>query len=245
MNGEIRELCLLTVSARLALKNAEKPDYVKAKYINSERFVFLPQRMESSAESAEQWFEELKRSGLTDVFMLLPANARNRETHGFINTSGGCILCFFDSGQATYFTTKWTFDKKSGWDIEFTEFEWKNHPDGKPKFDDNTDEFKRVLFEIAEFADKIGEKFWADIFRSARKILDGGTVVPEINGIPQKNVRLCYAADKADVFGAMGSWNDSPPFSAAEMGLSDEYDKLSNELFIQIQRALLYAVNEN
>ena len=52
------------------------------------------------------------------------------------------------------------------------------------------------------------------------------------------------AASKADVFGAMGSWNDSPPYAAHEKGLDAEYDQLSAELLKNIRLAILYAVNE-
>ncbi|MDE6733763.1 MAG: hypothetical protein K2J77_12930 [Oscillospiraceae bacterium] len=62
--------------------------------------------------------------------------------------------------------------------------------------------------------------------------------------IPERNLRLFYAADTADLFGAMGSWNDSPPFMAHEKGLDKEYDELSARLLKNIRLAVLYAVNE-
>ena len=62
--------------------------------------------------------------------------------------------------------------------------------------------------------------------------------------LPETNKRLFYASDISDVFGAMGSWNDSPPCYAAEKGLESEYKKLSSELLTQIRLALLYSVNE-
>lgn len=35
------------------------------------------------------------------------------------------------------------------------------------------------------------------------------------------------AASIADVFGAMGSWNDSPPIYGSQKGLDKEYETLS------------------
>jgi len=56
--------------------------------------------------------------------------------------------------------------------------------------------------------------------------------------------RLSFkAAITADVFGAMGSWNDSPPYMAHEKGLDKEYDLLSGELLKQIRLAILFAIN--
>lgn len=83
---------------------------------------------------------------------------------------------------------------------------------------------------------------------SARNILDGDEKLPEpklpMPRIPQKYLPLFYAADTADVFGAMGSWNDSPPYLAHEKGLDTEYEELSARLLKNIRLAVLYAVNE-
>jgi len=53
------------------------------------------------------------------------------------------------------------------------------------------------------------------------------------------------AAGIADVFGAMGSWDDEPPSMAQEMGLGGEYDRLSDELLAQKNLAILFAINGN
>lgn len=62
--------------------------------------------------------------------------------------------------------------------------------------------------------------------------------------LPEANKRLFYASNISDVFGGMGSWNDSPPCYAYEKGLENEYKNLSSELLTQIRLALLYSVNE-
>jgi len=65
-----------------------------------------------------------------------------------------------------------------------------------------------------------------------------------IGEIPEENLHLFEAASTADVFGAMGSWNDSPPYMAHERGLDNEYELLSSELLKQVRLAALYAINE-
>ncbi len=251
MNGEVSELCTLTACAREALKGGARFEYRMGKYVNSERFVFVPKnRAEVIENSAEGWFGRLRSLGLNDIIMLLPRT--DRKLHGFSNSSNGCIVCFFDTGNVTYFTQNWTFDSKMKlWNVEFHESEWSSAPEKKPVFDDNSAEFSSALSDIARLADKIEESFWADIFRQARDMLDGERECDSccedrflnIRGIPERNRRIYCAAAKADVFGAMGSWNDSPTWSAHEKGLSEEYDVLSTKLFSEIQRALLFAVN--
>ena len=61
--------------------------------------------------------------------------------------------------------------------------------------------------------------------------------------LPQPSLRAFAAAGIADVFGAMGSWDDEPPSMAQEMGLGGEYDRLSDELLAQKNSAILFAMN--
>ena len=69
----------------------------------------------------------------------------------------------------------------------------------------------------------------------------------------EKGIEFLFSKNKFDslfytkisnVFGGMGSWNDSPPYYAHEKGLESEYDSLTEELLTQIRLALLYSVNE-
>lgn len=62
--------------------------------------------------------------------------------------------------------------------------------------------------------------------------------------IPEENLHIFEAACTADVFGAMGSWNDSPLYMARKKGMDKEYEYLSSELLKQVRLAALYAVNE-
>ena len=121
---------------------------------------------------------------------------------------------------------------------------------GKPHFENNIDSFKSVLSEIKEFALKIDCNNFAMIFQKALDILMGCSdytdttyhlTLPEI---PEENLHLFEAASTADVFGAMGSWNDSPSYMAHEKGMDKEYEFLSSELLKQVRLATLYAVNE-
>lgn len=245
MNGEISEMFALTANARYALRSGTMK-HIVANYVSSEKFVFLPRKTKVIEHSAEKWFEQLKHLGVEDIFMLLPLTAKNRELSGFVNIHGGCMQCFLKSGEVTYFAPKWFFDSINRcWYVLYTEFEWNEHPKCKPSFNDNTSEFKIVLSEITELAENIDQSSWADIFRESLEILDGRRECENVNllNLPERNLRLYCAASKADVFGGMGSWNDSPPIYAAEKGLSEEYNRLSNELFIQIQKALIFAVN--
>lgn len=97
---------------------------------------------------------------------------------------------------------------------------------------------------------KIDCNGFAGVFQRALDILGGSSnyidteyhlPLPEI---PEENLYLFEAASTADVFGAMGSWNDSPRYMAHEKGMDKEYEFLSDELLKQVRLAALYAVNE-
>jgi len=62
--------------------------------------------------------------------------------------------------------------------------------------------------------------------------------------MPKKNLALFAAASLADVFGGMSSWNDDAAGMAQYKKRGKEYEELSNELFTQMLKAILFAVNE-
>ncbi len=80
---------------------------------------------------------------------------------------------------------------------------------------------------LEEFALLIEQKYWAEFFeKGKRNLLD----IPdlernEINKVIQ-NIKW--------PFGGMGSWNDSPPYSAHEKGLDEDFKVKSNMLYNQL-----------
>lgn len=97
--------------------------------------------------------------------------------------------------------------------------------------------------QIRDFASKIGCENFAQTFDNALKTLRGEYYAVSFAVLPQPSLRAFAAAGIADVFGAMGSWNDEPPSMAQEMGLGGEYDRLSDELLAQKNLAILFAIN--
>ena len=255
MNGEIRQVCAIVAAAKKAMKEKSKISYIPFQYENKIEFQFLPERKWFSkphrAENIAAWFDFCLKKGLKDILFLIPTAVKDRNFLGFSNTSQSSILCFYDN-RTTYFIGQWEFDPTQNmWNILYSELEWENAPSTKPHFEDNTEAFKSILIEIKEFACKIECQGFAAIFQKAFDILSASYAYTDMDWeydmpfpeLPKENLRLFKAAAAAHVFGAMGSWNDSPPFLAEDKGMSKEYDYLSDELLKQINLALLYAVN--
>lgn len=251
MKGELYQLCRLTAAAKAAL-SGEPFEFTKSAYENKIEFEFRPSIKEcgvknTTAENPDRWYEYLTKKGLRDIKMILP-EVEDRNLLGFANAYNGIMLCYFKNGEITSFAPIWAFDNNlKAWNIRYTE-QLQLIPYVKPCCDDNTDALREVLIEIADLAERIGCGGFARTFDTALKILDGeeefDTEKLSAPKIPKRNLPLFYAAAKADLFGAMGSWNDSPPYMAHEKGLDKEYDELSARLLKNIRLAVLFAVNE-
>ena len=252
MNGELHQICMLVNAARNALATASPIQAILDNFVDSISFVFT----DHTADTVEEWFSRCVGQGMTDVKMLCPLEVGDRGCLGFSNNAGrACIVVFYPDSRVSYWTAHWEFlpDRKK-WKVAYQENVWADAPKTKMIFENNTEQFDKVLGEIEEFADRIGFSGFRDIFHSARKILNGSKPILEkyptghmviLPQVTEENKRLFFAASQADVFGAMGSWNDSPPFKSREMGLEDEYDRLSEELLRQLRLAVLYVINES
>lgn len=254
MNGELYQMCRLTAAAKSALFGYSGFEYEPIAYENKIEFLFTEsvtecgvKKKDRTAESPERWYEYLTKKGLRDIKLVSATDDADIRQLGFANALRGCIVCYFKNGEVTAFYPGWDFDQSAkAWNILYTE-ELKLIPFVKPHFDDNTDALRETLIEIEDLAERIDCGNFAKRFERALDILDGGEL-PEtklsLPPIPQKLMPLFFAADAADVFGAMGSWNDSPPYMAEEKGLSREYKELSARLLKNIRLAVLFAVNE-
>ena len=250
------QICRIIAAAKKALKEKSSLSYTQIKYENKIEFEFIPEKKLFStkkykAGNVPSWYDYCLKKGLQDLKLISPIAVENRNILGFSNTTQSSILCFYESGKVNYFSARWEFDSvQKAWDIMYTEQEWKDAPSGKPHFENNIDSFKSILLEIKEFSTQIDCDNFATIFQKALDILlgsldytDSKYLLP-LPKIPEEKMHIFEAASTADVFGAMGSWNDSPAYMAYEKGMDKEYELLSSELLKQIRLATLYAINE-
>lgn len=250
------QICCITAAAKKALKEKSTLSYNPLKYENRIEFQFLPEKklfstQKYKAENVMAWYTYCLKKGMNDLKFLAPIAVKDRGILGFSNTTQSSITCFYKGGKVTYFTAQWEFDSAQNmWNVLYTENEWEDAPTEKLHFENNIDKFKSVLFKIKELAHKIDCDDFAVIFQKALDILGGSSDYTDtvfhmqLPEIPEENLHLFEAASTADVFGAMGSWNDSPPYMAHEKGLDKEYEELSSELLKQVRLATLYAINE-
>ncbi|WP_103649634.1 hypothetical protein [Campylobacter concisus] len=251
MNGEVFNTCIIVASIKQALKSNLELDYKGEKYIKSLVFDYIleddPEKREQA--SIKEWFKHAKKLGLSDVRFAtnLTVSSNERSLQGFSNVSHKSILCIYKD-KMSYFVPHWSFEEyKKGWDIVYKEFGLDGTPEIQ-KFSDNTLEFKDILTRTSKFADEIECKNFGDCFRKGLKALNEPENIEQnvLNAplMPKLNLALFNAASAADVFGGMGSWNDDAAGWAQHKKRGKEYDELSSELFTQMRKATLFAINE-
>ena len=248
MNGQMYQIACIVAAARKALKTNQEILYHPDQYINKICFQILPlEKGESTELSVSDWFEHLKEKGLKDLKLFCPISVNDRGILGFSNTTQSSILCFYKDGKASYFLPNWkSASAGRGWDVTYTEYEWKRSSQDILHYENNMEEFKDILARIEDLAIKIECENFAKVFHSARNQLldlDAAKVLEEPQ-IPPQNQNIFRAASVADVFGAMGSWNDGPGWLAQDKGLGQQYDELSDQLLRNIRLAILFAINE-
>ena len=246
MNGEVFNSCIIVASIKQALKSNLELNYKSEKYIKSLVFDFI---LGDEPASINEWFKHALKLGLSDVRYAtnLTVSSEERSLQGFSNVSYKSILCIYKD-KMSYLVPHWSFEEdKKGWDIVYKEFSLNGMPEIQ-KFSDNTLEFKDILTRISKFADEIECDNFGDCFREGLKALNEPEKIEQniLNAplMPKLNLALFNAASAADVFGGMGSWNDDAAGWAKRKKRDKEYDELSAELFTQMHKATLFAINE-
>lgn len=254
MNGEVFNSCIIVASIKQALKSNLELNYKSEKFIKSLVFDYVlgdePEKREQA--SINEWFKHALKLGLSDVRFAtnLTVSSNERSLQGFSNVSHKSILCIYKD-KMSYLVPHWSFkEDKKGWDvweIVYKEFSLDGMPEIQ-KFSDNTLEFKDILIRISKFADEIECENFGDCFKKGLKALNEPEKIEQniLNAplIPKLNLALFTAASAADVFGGMGSWNDDAAGWAQHKKRGKEYDELSGELFTQMRKATLFAINE-
>lgn len=250
MNGEVMEMCRMTAAVKKAMRSGQALTIAMPTYIQNIYVTFLKSHHRETVDTITKWYAVWKSSGLADIKFLMPLDVADRHLLGFANMTSCCMVCLYKKywkTKATVFTADWRFDEKlQGWNVYYQEQEGNHVPFEELHLPDPSRELAAILKTIGDFAVTIELPGWKKVFDEALGILKGTVEVPAqlMLDLPPKHQHIFAAAAKSDVFGAMGSWNDSPPYYAHEKGLDEEYEAYSAELLKQLRRALIYAINE-
>ena len=224
------EIEFLIFLKRMALDEDVGDGFEGMDYISELFFSFVGEG-NIIATSVDKWKETLKEKRMKGIRLVVPVdNNTDYNVAGFANGVQKGLFCEYEECN-TLWQSCWEFDNEiKKWNIRIIEKEVDWHKDAY-KYVDNLDEFLVVLTEIEKLAVRLEEVGFANCFRRAIDILNG-------DGLTKKKKYLS-AARSANVFGGMGSWNDSPAGLAYSRGLGDEYKELTGNLYKHIQIALV------
>jgi len=198
-----------------------------------------------------KWMLLLKKRNIVDIKILLPRPEEYKGEYAFVNMQNESIFC--ESDDALYI---WSQHWGSSDGMSVLQYaEQKFSEPAIPKSTFKVDEFRQILFDIDRLGKEIGLAGWSDRFMNAVSNLDGNRVGYckfdkdiefDFQGLlNEKATNVLHAAAWANVFGGMGSWNDSGPCAAAEHDRENEYNALTTQLYHQMNSAIEYAINEN
>ncbi|MFD1175936.1 hypothetical protein ACFQ3W_06395 [Paenibacillus puldeungensis] len=257
MNGEIHHLMLIASHANRCLvdKQLEKlKPYDDDKHY---RVQFIkPNNMLKGTQTEYNtisWLQDLKNRDCKGVMILNNSKSKDeRITSAFVG--GGrkwSLICLFDNTKELWLPS-WELENKppnTKWQITYNLLDPDldiNLENDHVNLDELSDRLKNALSNISQLAEDIDEEFWKEsFFDKALQIVEGKLVkenqLPDIYS--DQAQRIINAVYSSWVFGGMGSWNDSPPYSAQLHGKEKEFSLFSDTLYETMMDCIEGAVN--
>ncbi len=262
MNGELLDLVQISSNAK-AFLNGGSYNYVVPQYTESVRFfikgkpTFLEslvrgknQEFTEVASSVTNWYEYLKEFDTKDVLLSL----------GMVEEQDVSLSAFANGVPKWSILTKDNKDLVVAWYRRWYRDEYINkwHVElyGVPAvitrsgLIESTDGLKETMIsslsDIIELSKNIKEESWAKFFENAKNklIAEEDIISKNIScSYPELNHRLIEAVSSGWCFGGMGSWNDSPPYSAHVLGLDEEFKRVTENLYSTYLKAIEGTVN--
>ncbi len=256
MNGEFYDLAKLVLYVKSSMQTNTERELPLGKHVNKILFYFLSTcddhlDQPKVCDCGINWYRGLNARGIINIRLINFFAINDISKAGFANSANQGIVTTYANGKTTYWSADWCFDRNiKKWKVAYVEYDWPAGSNAVYTFPECRDEFEKALLDIEEFAHTLGFDWYANVFKEAYDILvdDNDPPIPEwvddtIIELRGEQLKLFLAAARADVFGAMGSWNDSPPYVAHEKGLQEEYKRFSHNLYVSIKKAVMNAVN--
>ena len=223
------------------------------------QFFFSKPKENVVAEKPTKWFEYLMADGCNKLRLYFEYSkdqsfAKDHKLAGFIGGGGNWLIEAIYDNYSNYWASRWEVTNQNAadnkvWTVNYGVTVVKQHTSnlqiGKEKI---KNELRETLIEIADFAFKQNLNSWGEQFNKAIKTLDSS--LPEENYyhkdlMPLENYALAakqilFSAGLSWVFGGMGSWNDLGFDSIEDR---ETYDRLSEQLYSNINEAIIASVN--
>ncbi|ANF97887.1 hypothetical protein [Paenibacillus bovis] len=252
MNGEIHQLLLITSLGNGYLIHGADASSKELQHTNS---IYVTFTDGSQSWQWTDWLEQLRSNGCQRLMMVSGSQPEEKwQTSGFAGGGARAGIITLGAQQNRIWIPHWEsgqFRSSVRWNITYTEQEQELGQPSERAFlplSEVGKQFRQSLEQIAALAEDIEQSFWKqNFFDPGIAILDGASAPKLAFDLPDvysdEARRLLNAVYKTWVFGAMGSWNDEPPYSAHLHDKSEEYERISAQLYAALLQTAQAAVN--
>ena len=263
MNGELAQLVALVAHTRAALSgepfsldlsNSTFKYLATLSFDVQHRRLFRQPVFESVARTPKDWYERVVRQRCRTALLVIGPSSGNVPAHvaSAFASGGHWGTILTDDKTHTLWRAEWTVgDRKAAvdskiWDVHYREFPVVPAANGD-SISDASVSLGRLLQTADDFARDAALDSWRSWFQSARQKLESESaafeyhsdMLPSTGYAPEARA-LLSAAERAWVFGGMGSWND---LGFPELELQERYDSLTPKLYEAVLKAIAAAVN--
>lgn len=273
MQGTIAQIIALTLEGNAALRGIASGGVEQAHstmtFCEFVRFVDLTKTPTGwserpIADEPSAWFQYLEERGFTSLRLTYgPSNDPNvggngvtdRMLVGFVGGGGRWLIQANKPGTSDYWEARWTVGDQQRadhriWQVTYGRIARSRPREAAEQVDLGVirERFRSVLVEIRAFAVKQDLGGFANCFANGLEDLDSespanGFHKELLNAslLPVSAIQLLSAAQSSWVFGGMGSWNDLV-FDGQDQEI---YERLSEELYIVVNQAIVAATNSS
>jgi hypothetical protein len=206
------------------------------------------------ATDVASWLEDVRHRGLTRLWLAIPdgAGVSDRRLIAFVGTATWFLIATEKDRPAEVWRPIWTLAEGDApdrpmWDVEYRgrRMSKVEVPHLSPAV--SMERLTGAITAAEAFAASEGLDDWAAVFGAALRLGEAADAVPPFHpdmfppaAYGRAARHLLAMADRAFVFGGMGSWND---LALASPSATDAYERVSAELYAAVLEAVVAAVN--
>ena len=206
------------------------------------------------ATDVASWLEVARHRGVTRLWLAIPdgAGVGDRRLIAFVGTAAWFLVATEKDRPSEVWRPIWTLAEGDGPERSTWAVEYRGRRSSKvevPRINPaaSMDRLTVAITEAEAFAAREGLDDWAAVFGAALRLGEAADPIPPFNpdmfppaAYGRAARHLLAMADRAFVFGGMGSWND---LALASPSATDAYERISEELYAAVLEAVVAAVN--
>lgn len=271
MTGVLAQIISLTTYGNDFLKNGKIPNEFNSsnttfQFCNKidfrefkKKFFFSKPKEKVIAENPTKWFEYLKLDGCKRLRLYFEHSkeqsfAKDHKLAGLVGGGGTWLIEANYDQYSNYWANRWEVTNQNAadnkiWTVNYGMTVVKQHTSNLQIDNEKVkNNLKQTLTAIAEFAFKQNLQGWGEQFDKAKATLESSSpensyyhkdLIP-LDNYSQTAKQVLFSAGASWVFGGMGSWNDLG-FDSKED--NETYDRLSEQLYSNINEAIIAATN--